>query len=113
GERTPDFSEAISQMLEIIKPVATEATSTMKELEATAKNLSHITDENSELNQALTQFKTFGEHLVDLTAPDGPLTQSLDNIQEITEQVTKNDNLAITLKNFRASSEELKSTLHD
>jgi phospholipid/cholesterol/gamma-HCH transport system substrate-binding protein len=113
GERTPDFSEAISQMLDVIKPVATEATSTMKELEATARNLSHITDENSELNQALTQFKSFGEHLVDLTAPDGSLTQSLDNIQEITEQVTKNDNLEITLKNFRASSEELKSTLRD
>src|ERR1700719_1404360 len=112
GERTPDFSEAISQMLEIIKPVATEATSTMKELEATAQNLNHITDENSELNQALAQFKTFGEHLVQLTATDGSLTQSLDNIQEITEQLTKNDNLSVTLQNFRQSSEELKSTLH-
>src|SRR6185436_1647076 len=33
GERTPDFSEAASKMLEVIKPVAAEATSTMKELE--------------------------------------------------------------------------------
>jgi ABC-type transporter Mla subunit MlaD len=111
GERTPDFSEAISQMLEVIKPVASEATTTMKELEATAQNLSHITDENSELNQALAQFKTFGEHLVDITSPDGSLTQSLDNIQDITEQLTRNDNLQITLQNFRQSSEELKSTL--
>src|SRR5438270_5677948 len=30
GERTPDFSEAASKMLEVIKPVAAEATSTMK-----------------------------------------------------------------------------------
>ena len=111
GERTPDFSEAISQMLEVIKPVASEATTTMKELEATAQNLSHITDENSELNQALAQFKTFGEHLVDITSADGSLTQSLDNIQDITEQLTRNDNLQITLQNFRQSSEELKSTL--
>ena len=100
-------------MLEVIKPVATEATSTMKELEATAQNLSHITDENSELNQALTQFKTFGEHLVDLTAPDGSLTQSLDNIRRSLNRLTKNNNLEVTLQNFRASSEELKSTLHD
>ncbi|HXX42264.1 MAG TPA: MlaD family protein [Chthoniobacterales bacterium] len=113
GERTPDFSEAIAQMLEVIKPVATEATSTMKELQATAQNLNHITDNNSELNQALTQFKTFGEHLVELTAKNGSLTQSLDNIQEITEQLTKNDNLSVTLQNFRHSSEELKSTLRD
>src|SRR6202011_2595985 len=63
GERTPDFSEAAAKMLEVIKPVAAEATSTMKELEATAQNLSRITDDNSELNQALAQFKSFGEHL--------------------------------------------------
>ena len=113
GERTPDFSEAISKMLEIIKPVATEATSTMKELQTTAQNLNHITDENSELNQALTQFKSFGQNLVNLTSPDGSLTQSLDNIQEITEQVTKNDNLAVTLQNFRDSSEKLKSTMRE
>jgi ABC-type transporter Mla subunit MlaD len=112
GERTPDFSEAIAQILEVIKPVATEATATMKELESTAQNLSHITDQNSELNQALSQFKVFGEHLVDITSPDGSLTQALDNIQDLTEQVTRNDNLQITLQNFRQASDELKSTLH-
>src|SRR6266478_6015919 len=41
GERVPDFSEAAAKMLEIIKPVATEATTTMKELETTAQNLNH------------------------------------------------------------------------
>jgi ABC-type transporter Mla subunit MlaD len=111
GERTPDFSEAISQMLEVIKPVASEATQTMKELEGTAQNLSHITDKDSELNQALTQFKTFGEHLVDITSPDGSLTQALDNIQDLTDQVTKNNNLQVTLQNFRQASDDLKSTL--
>src|SRR5207249_4248896 len=30
GERTPDFSEAAAKMLEVIKPVAAEATNTMK-----------------------------------------------------------------------------------
>ena len=61
GERLPDFSEAAAKMLEVIKPVAAEATSTMKELEQTAQNLNQITDENSDLNLALGQFKTFGE----------------------------------------------------
>lgn len=111
GERTPDFSEAISQMLEVIKPVASEATTTMKELEATAQNLSHITDKDSELNQALAQFKTFGEHLVDITSPDGSLTHALDDIQDLTDQLTKNDNLKVTLQNFRQASDDLKSTL--
>jgi ABC-type transporter Mla subunit MlaD len=113
GERVPDFSQAAASMLEVIKPVAAEATSTMKELQATAQNLSKITDPNSELNQALAEFKTFGEHLVELTAPDGSLTQSLDHFQDITEQAARNDNLAVTLQNFRESSDKLKATMRD
>jgi len=111
GERTPDFSEAASKMLEVIKPVAVEATSTMKELEATAQNLSRITDEDSELNQALVQFKSFGAHLVDITAPESPLNNSLKNIQKISDGLTRNNNIEVTLQNFRDSSEKLKSTM--
>src|SRR5205814_7474202 len=48
GERVPDFAEAIARMLDIIAPVQTEATGTFKQLELTAQNLSHITDDNSE-----------------------------------------------------------------
>lgn len=113
GERTPDFSEAASKMLEVIKPVAAEATSTMKELEATAQNLNRITDEDSELNQALAQFKTFGGHLVDLTAPDGSLSTSLKKIQQISDDLAANHNLEVTLQNFRDSSEKLKLTMRD
>jgi ABC-type transporter Mla subunit MlaD len=113
GERTPDLGEAAAKMLEIIKPVAAEATNTMKDLQQTAQNLNQITNENSELNQALGQFKTFGEHLVDLTAPDGPLTHSLDNIERISDQLTKNNNITVTLQNFRDSSEKLKSTMRE
>src|SRR5205807_3747638 len=113
GERNPDLGEAAAKMLEVIKPVAAEATNTMKDLQQTAQNLNHITDENSELNQALTQFKTFGQHLSDLTAPDGSLTASLDNIHQITDEVARNDSLSVTLQNFRESSEKLKSTMRD
>jgi phospholipid/cholesterol/gamma-HCH transport system substrate-binding protein len=113
GERTPDFSEAAAKLLEVVEPVAQEATKTMKELESTAQNLSHITDENSELNQALTQFKTFGQHLTDLTAPEGPLATSLANVQKITDDLSKNDNISVTLQNFRSSSERLKSIMND
>lgn len=113
GERTPDFSEAAAKLLEVVEPVAQEATKTMKELESTAQNLSHITDENSELNQALTQFKTFGQHLNDLTAPNGPLSTSLANVQKITDDISKNDNISVTLQNFRSSSERLKSIMNE
>jgi hypothetical protein len=113
GERVPDFSEAASKMLEIIKPVAAEATSTMKGLEQTAENINHITDENSNLNLALAQFKTFGEHLSDLTAPDGALSNSLHNIERISNDLTKNRNLEVSLQNFREASEKLKSVMRE
>ncbi|HEY6206299.1 MAG TPA: MlaD family protein [Chthoniobacterales bacterium] len=113
GERTPDLGTAAAKMLEVIKPVATEATNTMKELELTAQNLNKITDQNSELNQALGKFKEFGGHLVDLTAPEGPLTESLTNLETITNSLTENDNIKVTLQNFRDSSEKLKSTMRD
>jgi ABC-type transporter Mla subunit MlaD len=108
GERTPDLGEAAAKMLEVIKPVANEATNTMKDLQNTAQNLNKLTDQNSELNLALTQFKTFGEHLSGLTAPDSALSQSLANIEKISTSLTENDNIKVTLQNLRSSSEKLK-----
>ena len=113
GERTPDLGEAAARMLEVIKPVAAEATNTMKDLQHTAQNLNRLTDENSELTLALGQFKTFGEHLVDLTAPDSSLSHSLTNIEKISTSLTENDNIELTLQNLRASSEKLKITVTD
>src|SRR5207302_1462296 len=89
GERVPDFGEAIARMLDIISPVATEATATFKQLELTAENLSHITDEDSELNLALTQFKTLGEHLNQLTGSESALSISLTNLKQLTGDLAK------------------------
>jgi hypothetical protein len=108
GERTPDMGEAVARMLEVVKPVAAEATNTMKDLQQTAQNINRLTDENSELTLALGQFKIFGQHLVDLTAPDSSLSQSLANIQKISTSLTENDNIQVTLQNLRSSSEKLK-----
>lgn len=111
GERTPDLGEAAAKMLEVIKPVAAEATNTMKDLQQTAQNLNRLTDENSELTLALGQFKTFGTHLVDLTGPDSALSHSLTNIEKISTSLTENDNIEVTLQNLRTSSEKLKITV--
>src|SRR5437588_7229123 len=91
GERTPDLGEAAAKMLEVIKPVAAEATNTMKDLQQTAQNLNNLTDKNSELTLALSQFKTFGEHMSGLTAPDSALSHSLTNIEKISTSLTEND----------------------
>jgi ABC-type transporter Mla subunit MlaD len=113
GERTPDLGEAVARMLEIVKPVAAEATNTMKDLQQTAQNINRLTDENSELTLALGQFKIFGQHLVDLTAPDSSLSHSLTNIEKISTSLTENDNIEVTLRNLRNSSEKLKVATTD
>ena len=120
GERVPDFGEAIAKMLEIIQPVATEATQTLKELQTTANNLSKITDEQSQLNMALAQMRTFAENLTTMTASDSPLQLALKNVESvsgnlnrITTDITENDNISVTLQNFRDSSEKLKSAMNE
>jgi ABC-type transporter Mla subunit MlaD len=113
GERVPDFGEAISKMLDIVKPVATEATATLKELQTTSQNLSRITDENSQLNMGLGQFRTFVENLTNLTSRDSSLSLALKNIEKISTDLSSNDNIQITLQNFRESSDKLKGIMDD
>ena len=120
GERVPDFGEAIAKMLDIIQPVAKEATGTLKELQNTAQNLSKITEENSQLNMALAQMRTFAENLTSMTASDSPLQLALKNVEtisgnlnKISTEISSNDNINVTLQNFRDSSEKLKSAMND
>jgi hypothetical protein len=113
GERVPDFGESISKMLDIVKPVATEATATLKELQTTTQNLSRITDENSQLNMGLAQFRTFVENLTNMTARDSSLSIALKNIEKISTDLSSNDNIQITLQNFRESSDKLKGIMGD
>jgi ABC-type transporter Mla subunit MlaD len=113
GERVPDFGESISKMLDIVKPVATEATATLKVLQTTASNLSRITDENSQLNMGLAQFRTFVENLTSMTARDSSLSIALKNVEKISTDISSNDNITITLQNFRDSSSQLKGILDD
>lgn len=111
GNRVPDFSEAIAKMIGIIGPVATQATATFKELQNTVAHLSKITDENAPLTLALGEFKTFTEHLNELTAPDSSLSKSLTHIEDLSNQLTKNDNITVTLANFRDASAKLDAAL--
>ncbi len=119
GDRVPDFGESIARMLEIVQPVAIEAQATLKELQTTAQNLNRITDEQSQLNMALAQMRTFAENLTNMTATTSPLQLALKNVETITTNVdkitsdlTSNNNITVTLQNFRDSSEKLKAAMN-
>lgn len=113
GGRVPDFGESIAKMLDIVKPVAVEATGTLKELQTTAQNLSRITDESSQLNMALAQMRTFAENLTNMTARDSSISIAFKNIEKISTDLSSNDNIQMTLQNFRESSDKLKAILAD
>ncbi len=113
GERVPDFGEAIAKLLDVVKPVAVEATGTLKELQTTAQNLSKITEESSQLNMSLAQFRTFAENLTNMTARDSSLSLALKNVEKISTDLSSNNNIEVTLQNFRESSEKLKSVIAD
>src|SRR4051794_7963189 len=119
GERVPEFGETIAKVIDMLQPVAKEASATLKELQATASNLGKITDENSSLNMALAQMRTFAENLTTMTSSDSPLQLALKNVETISGNLNKistdiasNENIPITLANFRRSSEDLKNTIH-
>jgi ABC-type transporter Mla subunit MlaD len=111
GERVPDFAEAISTLLDIIKPVAVEATATLKELQNTGQNLSRITEDSSQLNMAIAQMRTFAENLTSMTARDSSISIAFKNIEKISTDLTSNDNIQLTLQNFRESYDKLKTIL--
>ncbi|MDQ3199817.1 MAG: MlaD family protein [Verrucomicrobiota bacterium] len=111
GNRVPDFAEAIGKVLGIVQPVATQAAATMKTLQGTAANLSKITDDEAPLTLALSNFKIFTEQLNEITATDSNLNKALAHIEDLSNQLTRNDNITVTLANFRDSSQKLKSAL--
>jgi ABC-type transporter Mla subunit MlaD len=113
GERVPDFGEAIASVVGVVEPVAKEATATLQELQTTAQNLSRITDQSSQLNLSLVQFRTFAENLTNLTARDSSLSLALKNVEKISDDLAANDNIQVTLQNFRQSSERLKGIISD
>lgn len=120
GDRVPEFGEAFAKIITIVEPVATEATSTLKELQTTAQNLSKITEDKSQLNMALAQMRTFAENITNMTASDSSLQLALKNVEsistnlnKISTDITSNNNIQVTLQNFRDSSEKLKSALNE
>src|SRR3954451_16122351 len=77
GERVPEFGETIAKVIDILQPVAKEATATLQQLQTTANNLGKITDESSQLNMTIAQMRTFAENLTTMTASDSPLQLAL------------------------------------
>ena len=132
GIRQKDFTTAISDAVDVIKntvtPVAVQAQKTMQELSSTADNLRLLTAPGSNVDQAVTQFRHFGDNLVQISAKDSALQKSLDNIQvltgsdshlnrtlanvdQLTTQILTQDRIGKTLTNLQDTTENLNGVV--
>jgi ABC-type transporter Mla subunit MlaD len=128
GIRAKDFTAAISDAVEVIKntvtPVAVQAQKTMQELSSTADNLRQLTAPGSNVDQAVTQFRHFGDNLVQISGKDSALQRSLDNVEmltgsngylnhalanvdHLTNQILDQDRVGKTLANLESASDRL------
>jgi ABC-type transporter Mla subunit MlaD len=86
-------------------------------------NLNELSGPGSPLRKSLAGFeklageggrldKTVGQ-LESLTGPSGPLSLTLKNAEQITRSLAGNQDLAVTLRNFRRASDSLSQTVDD
>jgi phospholipid/cholesterol/gamma-HCH transport system substrate-binding protein len=128
GIRAKDFTSAISDAVDVIKntvvPVAQQAQKTMQELSSTADNLRQLTAPGSDVDQAVVQFRQFGNNLVQISAKGSALQQSLDNVQtltgtnghlfkalanvdHLTDEILQQDRIGKTLANLQDTTQDL------
>ncbi len=127
GQRQLGLTEAGAKVLEKIDPVIADARSAIQSIQATSDNVKGLTAPNSDLANALAQFRQFSgdmvclsgssgplrctlDNLKSLTCDDGPLKMTLQNAQRFTGQLADNPDVSASLHNFRRASENLRST---
>jgi len=130
GIRAKDFTAAISDAVDVIKntvtPVAIQAQKTMQELSSTADNLRKLTAPGSNVDQAVVQFRQFGDNLVRisatgsalqkslnnfemLTGSNGHLNQALANVDHLTNEILEQDRIGKTLNNLQDTTRNLNN----
>ncbi len=132
GIREKDFTAAIADAVQVIKdtvtPVAEQAQKTMQQLSDTAVNLQKLTAPGSDVDQAVVQFKKFGDNLVDisakgnalqnsllnievLTGSNGHLNRTLANADELTREVLEKGQIEQTLANLQDTTANLNNLI--
>jgi ABC-type transporter Mla subunit MlaD len=98
GGRSGSLADAGTQLLEKVDPALKQLSATLKSLQRTANNLTHITDEGSDLSMTFTETRKIAANLGEVTGPEGSLRRALDGF----ERLTGNDGeVARTLAEFR------------
>ena len=111
GERQAGIADAVPQVLERIDPVLKTTTETLASLQKTAENLTRITADGADLPVAFSEFKKFGNNLVELSGPEGSLRKSLDNVQAMTGEGGQLDKSLANIETLTGPKGDLAMTL--
>jgi len=84
GQRAPSLSDLPSTVMERLDPVLSKLNGTLDSLEKTSNNLSKLTAEGADLQEAFAEFKQFGINLNEISGYDSSLRHSLQNIETLT-----------------------------
>lgn len=89
GERPGGLAEAVPIILEKLDPVLVKLTGTLDSLQKTSDNLARMSAEGADLPVAFSEFKQFGQNLNEMSAYGGPLRNSLQNFERLTDEKSK------------------------
>ncbi|HEY3900388.1 MAG TPA: MlaD family protein [Chthoniobacter sp.] len=84
GELAPSLSSLAPIVMERLDPVLAKLNGTLDSLQKTSDNFAKLTSPGADLPQAFSEFKQVGVNLNQLSSYQGPLQQSLQNIETLT-----------------------------
>jgi phospholipid/cholesterol/gamma-HCH transport system substrate-binding protein len=120
GNRFPDLAEVGPAIIQKLDPTLKQAEAALIALQKTLQNLTLLTAKDSQLTSTLKNFESVGGNLKEMTEKNGPIDTSLKkvqdtlvNVQGVTTQLQKNNNLEKTLANFDTASARLKKILDE
>jgi phospholipid/cholesterol/gamma-HCH transport system substrate-binding protein len=99
GELAPSLSSLAPVVMAKLDPVLTKINGTLDTLQKTSENVAKLTAPGADLQKAFAEFKEFGINLNELSSYQGPLHQSLQNIETLTGE---NGKLTQTLNQLAA-----------
>lgn len=125
GKRTPDASEATRRALEKLDPVLAQVSTTLEQLQATAKNLNEMTAPGSDTRVALENYRILGERMNEQLEPGGSLHDAFQNLKESTSEsgdfgrtmnnlkrisgdLSDNQRVKLTLQEYRRAAQEMQ-----
>jgi ABC-type transporter Mla subunit MlaD len=147
GERPGGLADTGTAIIEKLDPAVNQLVSTLKSLDATATNVTKMTEPEADLAKTFAEFRELGRNLTSMTGPDGAIQRALAGIERLTKQdgelsgavadfrkligpdsdlakavanaekftgdLANSTEIQTTLKNFKAASARLNSTLSD